>query len=104
MQSPPESSPCPWSWTTAPPTSPERPGRGWPTTRTASSSTTPRPTPSWLNQIELFFSILGRRLLHRGEFASIDELTAKVLAFIDDYNRQAKPFRWTYEGKPLKAL
>ena len=59
---------------------------------------------SWLNQIELFFSILGRRLLHRGEFASIDELTAKVLAFIDDYNRQAKPFRWTYEGKPLKAL
>jgi len=58
---------------------------------------------SWLNQIELFFSILGRRLLHRGEFASIDELTAKVLAFIDDYNRQAKPFRWTYEGKPLKA-
>jgi transposase len=58
---------------------------------------------SWLNQIELFFSILGRRLLRRGEFASIDELVTKVVAFIEDYNRQAKPFRWTYQGKPLKA-
>ena len=58
---------------------------------------------SWLNQIELFFSIPGRRLLRRGEFASIDELTAKVVAFITDYNRRAKPFRWTYQGKPLET-
>ncbi len=58
---------------------------------------------SWLNQIELFFSILGRRLLRRGEFESVDELVAKVIAFITDYNHRAKPFRWTYEGKPLKA-
>lgn len=58
---------------------------------------------SWLNQIELFFSILGRRLLRRGQFASIDELVVKLVAFIEDYNSRAKPFRWTYEGKPLKA-
>ncbi len=58
---------------------------------------------SWLNQIELFFSILCRRLLRRGDFASTEELTAKVVAFIEDYNRRARPFRWTYQGKPLKA-
>ncbi len=58
---------------------------------------------SWLNQIELFFSILSRRLLRRGEFESLDELVDKVMAFITDYNCRAKPFRWTYEGKPLKA-
>lgn len=58
---------------------------------------------SWLNQIELFFSILTRRLLHRGEFESIDELAQKMVAFITNYNQHTKPFRWTYEGKPLKA-
>jgi transposase len=58
---------------------------------------------SWLNQVELFFSILERRLLRRGEFASVDELTARIIGFIKDYNRRATPFRWTYEGRPLKA-
>ena len=58
---------------------------------------------SWLNQVELFFSILGRRLLRRGEFGSVDELVRKIADFITEYNRKAKPFRWTYEGKPLKA-
>src|SRR5512132_2603382 len=58
---------------------------------------------SWLNQVELFFSILARRLLKRGEFASVADLVAKVMAFIDDYNRTARPFRWTYDGRPLKA-
>ncbi len=58
---------------------------------------------SWLNQIELFFSILSRRLLRRGEFQSVDQLAAKVVAFIENYNHNAKPFRWTYEGKPLKT-
>ena len=53
--------------------------------------------------MEPFFSILSRQLLRRGEFASVDELIAKVMTFITDYNHQAKPFRWTYEGKPLKA-
>jgi transposase len=58
---------------------------------------------SWLNQVELFFSILARRLLKRGEFRSVEDLVAKVMAFIADYNRTAAPFRWTYDGRPLKA-
>lgn len=58
---------------------------------------------SWLNQVELFFSILQRRLLRYGEFDSVDDLADRAIAFINDYNRKAKPFRWTYEGRPLKA-
>jgi transposase len=66
----------------------------------------PHDTPShasWLNQVELFFSILARRLLKRGEFTSVEDLVAKVMAFIADDNRTARPFRWTYDGRPLKA-
>ena len=58
---------------------------------------------SWLNQVELFFSILERRLLRRGEFDSVDHLAERVIAFIKDYNRKAAPFRWTYDGRPLMA-
>lgn len=59
---------------------------------------------SWLNQIEIWFSILVRKLLRRGSFSSLEELKAKVLAFIDYYNiTMAKPFKWTYQGKPLVA-
>jgi hypothetical protein len=57
---------------------------------------------SWLNQIEIWFSILTRKLLTRGSFTSVAHLEATVLEFIDYYNRtMAKPFRWTYQGKPL---
>jgi transposase len=58
---------------------------------------------SWLNQVELFFSILTRQLLKRGEFASRDELVTRIMAFIDDHNRTARPFAWTYDGTPLKV-
>lgn len=58
---------------------------------------------SWLNQIELFFSILTRRLVKRGEFSSVDDLVTQLRRFIDDYNRTATPFKWTYQGKPLVA-
>jgi len=59
---------------------------------------------SWLNQIEIWFSILARKLLKRGNFTSLDELKTKVLAFIQYYNRtMAKPFKWTYKGKALAA-
>jgi transposase len=58
---------------------------------------------SWLNQVELFFSILERRLLRRGEFDSVDDLAQRIIAFIKDYNRRAAPFRWTYDGRPLIA-
>lgn len=57
---------------------------------------------SWLNQVEIWFSILARRVLRRGSFASTDELREKMLAFIEYFNRLlAKPFRWTYKGRPL---
>ncbi len=57
---------------------------------------------SWLNQIEIWLSILVRKLLKRGSFTSAQDLQAKVFAFIDYYNRtMAKPFKWTYQGKAL---
>ncbi len=59
---------------------------------------------SWMNQIEIWFSILVRKLLMRGNFTSVADLKAKVLAFVDYFNRtMAKPFRWTYQCKPLLA-
>ena len=61
------------------------------------------PHASWLNQVELWFSILSRRLLKRGDFGSVDELIDKIMAFIAEYNYKAKPFRWTYDGSPLKV-
>lgn len=58
---------------------------------------------SWLNQVELFFSILSRKLLRRGEFATRDELVTRIMTFIRDHNRTAAPFAWTYDGSPLKV-
>ncbi len=59
---------------------------------------------SWLNQVEIWLSILVRKLLRRGNFTSINDLRAQVLAFIAYFNRTtAKPFKWTYQGKPLQA-
>lgn len=57
---------------------------------------------SWMNQIEIWFSILARKALKRGNFVSIDDLKTKVLAFISYYNEtMAKPFKWTTKGKAL---
>ena len=57
---------------------------------------------SWLNQMEIWLSILVRKLLKRGSFTSVEDLQARVFAFIDYYNRtMAKPFKWTYQGKAL---
>jgi hypothetical protein len=59
---------------------------------------------SWMNQIEIWLSILVRKLLKRGSFLSVQDLQAKVFAFIDYYNRtMARPFKWTYQGKALIA-
>jgi transposase len=59
---------------------------------------------SWLNQIEIWFSILVRKLLRRDSFASKTELKARIEDFIAYFNKtMAKPFKWTYQGKPLKA-
>lgn len=57
---------------------------------------------SWLNQVELWFGIVSRRILRYGNFRSPDELIAAIEAFIEEWNRtEAHPFRWTYEGLPL---
>lgn len=62
---------------------------------------TPKHT-SWLNQIELWFSILVRRLLRRGNFTSVEDLRERILAFIAYFNKtMAKPFKWPYKGRPL---
>jgi transposase len=59
---------------------------------------------SWLNQIEIWFAILARRLLKRASFVSIDDLRVRVLDFIRYFNDVlGKPFRWTYTGRPLQA-
>ncbi len=57
---------------------------------------------SWLNQVEIWFSILTRRLLKRGNFTSLEHLRERLLKFIDYFNKTAaKPFKWTYTGRPL---
>jgi hypothetical protein len=54
--------------------------------------------------VEIWLSILVRKVLRRGNFTSVDDLQAQVLAFIAYFNRtMAKPFKWTYQGKPLHA-
>ena len=67
---------------------------------------------SWLNQIEIWFSILvawrvtrpARKLLRRGNFTSKDDLKQRILDFVKYFNlTMAKPFKWTYKGKPLAA-
>lgn len=58
---------------------------------------------SWLNQVEIFFSILYRRLLKHGIFFSEEDLAEQMLAFVETYNQTAKPFKWTYTGKVLEA-
>lgn len=60
---------------------------------------------SWLNQVELWFSILTRRVLRHGDFRTPDGLVATIERFIDTWNEhEAKPFRWTYQGRPLVSI
>lgn len=59
---------------------------------------------SWLNQVEIWFSILVRRALKRASFSSLEELATAIRDFIEYFNRLlAKPFRWTHTGRPLAA-
>jgi hypothetical protein len=59
---------------------------------------------SWLNQIEIWFPILARKLLRRGSFSSQQDLKQQIEQFIAYFNRtMAKPFKWTKTGKPLVA-
>lgn len=57
---------------------------------------------SWMNQIEIWFGILMKKVINRGNFLSKEDLKNKILTFIDYFNHtMAKPYRWTYQGKPL---
>jgi transposase len=59
---------------------------------------------SWMNQIEMWFSILVRKLLKRASFTSVEDLKTRVLAFVAYFNAtMAKPFKWTYGQKPLQV-
>ena len=64
---------------------------------------TPKHT-SWLNQIEIWFSILVRKVLRRGSFVSTAELQQRIEGFIAYFNEtMARAFKWTYKGRPLQA-
>ena len=56
---------------------------------------------SWMNQIEIWFGIINRKLLKRKSYLSTEELEASILRFIEQYNLTAHPFKWTYAGIPL---
>ena len=58
---------------------------------------------SWLNQVELFFSILTRRLLRRASSPPATSSESRIMAFIVEHNRNARPFAWTYDASPLKV-
>ena len=57
---------------------------------------------SWLNQVELFFSVLTRKLLKRDDFASFEAFVLRLAEWMDYYNQEwAHPYKWTYAGTPL---
>ena len=57
---------------------------------------------SWLNQVEMWFSVFTRRFLKQGDISSMADFEARLLAFVDDYDRRhAHPYCWTYTGTPL---
>ena len=59
---------------------------------------------SWLNQVEVVFGVIMRKVIRRGNFKSIEDLKYKILRFIQYFNDVfAKPFRWTFTGRPLQT-
>jgi hypothetical protein len=59
---------------------------------------------SWLNQIEIVLGTVARKVIRRGNFTSVADLKEKLMSFIRDFNEVfAKPFRWTFTGRPLKT-
>ena len=59
---------------------------------------------SWLNQVEIFFSITQKKVLSPNDFASLDELAGTLLAFVDRYNQTARPFNWKFTAADLAQL
>lgn len=62
------------------------------------------PHASWLNQIELYFSAMTRRVIRHGDFSSRDDLIDKLETYVVGRNETAKPYKWTYDGTPLKVV
>ncbi|MFN2607082.1 MAG: hypothetical protein ABR511_04170 [Acidimicrobiales bacterium] len=61
------------------------------------------PHASWVNRDRTVLLDLAAQVIRNGNFDSREDLIAKLLAFISDYDRTAKPFAWTYSGDPLKV-
>ena len=59
---------------------------------------------SWLNQVEIYFSIVQRKVLTPNDFSSLQELQQRLLAFQSHYERSALPFNWTFTRRDLNAL
>ena len=58
---------------------------------------------SWLNLVERFFGVLTEHQLKRGVFTSVDELEQKIIAYIDNNNKNPKPFVWTKSAEEILA-
>ena len=59
---------------------------------------------SWLNQIEIFFSIIQKKVVSPNDFASLEQLSGTLLAFVTRYNQTAKPFNWKFTATDLTDL
>jgi transposase len=59
---------------------------------------------SWLNQIEIFFSVIQKKVVSPNDFASLDELSATLLAFVNRYNQNARPYSWKFTATDLHEL
>ena len=59
---------------------------------------------SWLNQVEIFFSVIQKKVVSPNDFPSLEKLSETLLAFVDRYNQTARPFSWRYTADDLKDL
>jgi len=59
---------------------------------------------SWLNQIEIYFSVVQRKVLTPNDFADLDALAERLLAFQERYEQVAKPFAWKFTRRDLDRL
>jgi hypothetical protein len=59
---------------------------------------------SWLNQVEIFFSVIQKKVVSPNNFPSLEKLSETLLMFVDRYNRTAEPFSWKYTADDLRDL
>ena len=59
---------------------------------------------SWLNQVEIFFSVIQKKVVTPNDFDSLEQLSATLLGFVDRYNQTAKPFSWKFTASDLHDL